>query len=446
MHHFKVLLPVETAARELLYKLVLACRFATLGHDCYIGAKNDIYKLFSKVSPFVYFDKGYHQNVSDEIYRKIKQYGGIIANLDEEGGVDFKNCDTIAARYPERLFAYCDLIFLWGSAQYDRLHSKLKQTYESKIKITGHPRFDLLKRGYHFLYQDEVAKIKKAYNKYILISTNMGFGNNIRGDKFVKDNYGSRIKNINQLIEFDKIKVKTIVGLVEKLSPKVNETIIIRPHPEEKDGVYSAALNMLPNVKVIYEGSVIPWLIGAELMIHPDCTTGIESMMMGKKPISFLPANHLGLLTYTPVKVSTCFNDVNQLLRFILKKEYRNENFEIASKTLSSFFSFYCDSTDAIVKAISKKMCRTDGSKRKDFEWYYPNYLKFIEKIKKIRHFQNKSGTYRLQKKKMRGFKQDEIATQVRKISTLLLRDEAIQTKRINRYLYKIYRKPSVPM
>ena len=32
----------------------------------------------------------------------------------------------------------------------------------------------------------------------------MGFGNNIRGDNFVKINYGNRFKEIDQIIDTDK--------------------------------------------------------------------------------------------------------------------------------------------------------------------------------------------------------------------------------------------------
>ena len=43
-------------------------------------------------------------------------------------------------------------------------------------------------------------KIKKRYHNFILINTNMGYGNHIRGDEFVESNYKGRFKNINQNI------------------------------------------------------------------------------------------------------------------------------------------------------------------------------------------------------------------------------------------------------
>ena len=64
---WKILFPIETANRELHYKTIISCYLAKKGFECYIGSKNDIYALFEKLSPFIYFDKGYHSE-SVKIY------------------------------------------------------------------------------------------------------------------------------------------------------------------------------------------------------------------------------------------------------------------------------------------------------------------------------------------------------------------------------------------
>ena len=57
----------------------------------------------------------------------------------------------------------------------------------------------------------------------------MGFGNNIRGDDFVIKNYRSRFKNIENIIEFDKIKLASYVQLIKKLAKKfVSNMITLR--------------------------------------------------------------------------------------------------------------------------------------------------------------------------------------------------------------------------
>ena len=219
MKGYKILFPVETAARELVYKLVLSARFAEIGYECYLGSKDEMNQLLKYIKPVAYFDKGYHAKVSEGIYDAIKRYSGIIINLDEEGGVDFKDSSTISARYPDKVFQICDLIFLWGNNQYNFLNTIGRHFIEGKVVVSGHPRFELLKQSFHGLYENERKAIGDRFKRFILINTNMGFGNNIWGDSFVRENYGARIKNIDSIIDFDKIKIECYVSFIKKLSP-----------------------------------------------------------------------------------------------------------------------------------------------------------------------------------------------------------------------------------
>ena len=71
----------------------------------------------------------------------------------------------------------------------------------------------------------------------------MGFGNNIKGDDFVTENYGGRFKNLDKIIAFDKKKLEAYRSLIIELSQKLNKTIVLRPHPEENHFFYLNAFN-----------------------------------------------------------------------------------------------------------------------------------------------------------------------------------------------------------
>ena len=359
MHDFKLLFPIETASRELLYKVTLAVRLAALGYECFIGSKQQINRIIDLICPVVYFDKGYHPNVSEDIYRIVKRQGGVIISLDEEGGVDFGDCSTLLSRYPNDIFEWCDQIFFWGKTQHDLIKDKCENFQEKKVVISGHPRFDLLKQSYHYLYRPDVEKIKQKHGDYILINTNMGFGNNIRGDDFVRKNYGGRVKDLETIISYDKIKLRNYIGLARQLAASLDMNFILRPHPEEDHSCYRDALNDLDNVFVIYEGSAVPWILGSEVMIHPDCTTGIESYMMGKKPISYLPPSDNKHTTYVPVKVSYQFTSSAEVISFIENRAYVYSEKDDVDCLLHDFFSFEEDSQQIIVNAIDQMLEET---------------------------------------------------------------------------------------
>jgi surface carbohydrate biosynthesis protein len=357
-----ILIPIETSSRELLYKVYLCRLLAENGFKCYLGRKSQINYLMNCLSDYIYLDKGYHCGESDLLYKIIKKNNGLIVSLDEEGGVDFADNSTLLSRYAKQFFSAVDFTFLWGFKQHDLIKSNLMDL--SKVEITGHPRFEMLKPEYHYLYKNEVEKIKKDHGNFLLINTNMGFGNNINGDDFVSRNYGGRFKKIDQIISFDKEKLDCYIHLIKELSHNCNLNIVVRPHPEENQSVYQKAFGHIKNIKITNSGSVIPWLLAAQQMIHPDCTTAIESLFLGKQAYSFLPKNYpKNLVTHLPISSSAVFTDVDRLIDSIKNQQTEKtaDNYDF----VNSYFSIESQSFKIIVsrlvsiKKIRNKNCNS---------------------------------------------------------------------------------------
>ena len=229
-----------------------------------------------------------------------------------------------------------------------------KMLKESKFLVSGHPRFELLKPRFHSIYNEEVRKIKKKFNNFILINTNMSFGNNIKGDDFVLSNYGGRFKNIDHIVDFDKKKLDAFKSLIIRIS-KLNRNIVIRPHPEEDISFYINSFINHKNVNVVYEGSVVPWLLCSNIMIHPDCTTALEYLFIGKNPISYLPKGYnVGLVTKLPLKSSLCFTNEDEVIEYIKNSDSLDNKVDINNYPLiEKYFSYSKPSTKLIVGQIN---------------------------------------------------------------------------------------------
>ena len=319
---------------------------STKGFQVLVGKKQSIYRLFDKYSDYIYLDKGYHQDVSDVIYNKIKANNGIILNLDEEGAVDFPNNSTLLNRYSLKMLKVVDKVFLWGKSQKKMINTKHGEL--TNLSVTGHPRFLLLKNNFFGLYNDDVASLKNTYGDFILVNTNFGFGNNIKGDELVEKNYGSRFKNITKIIAEDKLKLKAITELIDKLSNK--NKIIIRPHPEENIEIYYKIYSKNSNVKILRENSSIPWIMACTKCIHIDCTTGIEAAIIGKRVISYVP-DYIDreLLTKLPLEVSEVFSSIQKVVTSISKNEKIKTN---KYKALSNHFSINSDVENLVDEII----------------------------------------------------------------------------------------------
>ena len=380
MNNWKILLPIETTSRELFYKLYLCNCLIRLGFECYIGKKNQIYNLFSRLGPFIFIDKGFHLGISEKIYDEIRKNNGILVSLDEEGGVDYADLRTVATRYPKLLFDCAEKVFVWGSKQKQFLEKKGFTNF--KIIISGHPRFQLLKPKYINHYKDEIKIIKDKEKDFILILNNCSIGNNIKGDKFVIKNYKNRINNIEDIIEFDKLKIKQILRLCQLIVENTNEKVVVRPHPEENHEIYKNYFSSNSRVIINTEMSVIPWIINSKFVIHPDCTTAIEAAFLGKTVYSILPYFDENLVAYSPYKVSKVFFNEDDLVNYIENTELKPP--ANVMPILNDYFSYDKNSSEIVIKELENIRKNNLNVSRKDLKIRYKIYSKLLLSFKKV--------------------------------------------------------------
>lgn len=435
----KLLFPIETSNRELLPKLFLACKFAEKEYISFIGNKANIKSIIPYIASPVYFDKGYHKGLSEEIYNKIEQQNGIIISLDEENGVDLKNFTTLSHRFPENVFDYFDLIFLWGQKQYNFLKKNRKKFPGKKIIVSGHPRFELLKSKYRIIYDEQVNKIHEKYGKYILINTSFGLGNNILGDKFAIQNYKSRFPNVEDIISYEKKQMAYFIDLVKILYKEIDLNIILRPHPEENQFIYSQAFNDMRSVIVEYEDSVIPWILGCEVMIHHSCTTALEATMLGKIPISYIKDLNNDLVPWIPLEISQCFSHEIDIIDYIRKEKYKNK--VIDSETiLTDYFSYFNNTTDLMIEKCDPLLkSKKEYNTKLDFKLSQHLFnLKLKTGIKKFLFSLNLLKENPLGAQKRKGMNRKNIQILIEKLKDNGLVNKHIKISTLNSNLYKI--------
>ena len=134
-------------------------------------------------------------------------------------------------------------------------------------------------------------------------------------------------------------------------------------------------------------------------MIHADCTTGIESLMLGKKPVSYITKNlNTDYLTLLPLKASKVLESEEEILNYIRNEKYDETVVFSDYEWLKNNFNFPSDS----FKIISEEFNILKNSSLKG-----SNDLSFKEIfIKKIKNKANVLiyGKDKLISKKAKGF------------------------------------------
>jgi hypothetical protein len=78
------------------------------------------------------------------------------------------------------------------------------------------------------------------------------------------------------------------------LMPRLGEwfpdrRIILRPHPSENHELWRAALSNCPNMHVLHEGNVVPWLMACRTLLHNGCTTAVEAAVLETPAVTYQP-------------------------------------------------------------------------------------------------------------------------------------------------------------
>jgi len=441
-----ILFPIESYYREIDYKLILAAMAVDEESDIYLGQHDIIFKTSQFMKGGIYLGKNSMRrtqegNWTSERHIELKENDFTVIHLDEEGAVfyglekEWVNKLT-NLRVDLSVMDEDDYICTWGEFQ--------KNTYEESSKIpktnifnTGHPRFNLPNDKYSIFYEDEVIEKKSKYGDFILVCTNFGLFNNAFG---TKDSFSGRFgyENITELWGF---VGKTFVEFIELISTinlnYPNQTIVIRPHPSEDMSIYNDIFSKIDNVHLVKEGTVGPWLIASNLMIHDGCTTGIEAFLANTPVINFHPfhndqtnlylPNTLGMKCQSQNEVMETINAIlnhqetkaldpkdNSLALSLLKNlDGKNDSFEevlkviglLNSKIEDSQFSelsfrifLFRESLNKFLKNIIRPLFPKKAARHKVFQDHFPGFRKndLEEKIKNLSKIVNKKIKYKI--------------------------------------------------
>jgi surface carbohydrate biosynthesis protein len=287
-HGFKIYmnlyLPVEVKNRELYSKVLLAKYAAEKGFNVILGKKNDLNRIVLHMPAGVYFGLGVPDNY-ENFYRSLVELGNIVVVCEEEGLITYTDDMYLDMRISSKTMQYVDFLFSWG-VENQNLISSNKKELSHKIKISGHPRFDLLKPEFSNVYNNEIAIIREKYNKYVLICTCFSSSNHfVPGIDYVQSLIDKKVlkskESIDKFKRYQKIKTKTLrsfleaIPLLAKTCPETD--IVVRPHPSENKEIYVKIANEFSNVHVESNFSVHPWILSAEALVHHYCATSVEA-------------------------------------------------------------------------------------------------------------------------------------------------------------------------
>ncbi len=306
-----LLLPVEVKVREFHAKVLQAAVAAERGFDVVLGEQNALQRGLPHLPRGIILDKSVDRS-KVPIFRRARGIGDRLASWCEEGLV-YRDRDTyLHERVHTESIAQVDRFFAWGDVQQADILRKAPEA-ASKIRVTGHPRFDLLRPDLRSVYDGEVADIRRRFGKYILVATNFSRFNHFMGYDFWIEALQRRgtIETEEQLAFFQcwRDYIGVLFAGFAKAIPTLrrafpDHTIVVRPHPSEDQARWRSEVAGLDRVAVVFEGSAIPWIAGCDVLLHNSCTTGVEAYLLDCPVVAYRPATNPVLDSHLPHALS----------------------------------------------------------------------------------------------------------------------------------------------
>jgi surface carbohydrate biosynthesis protein len=225
--------------------------------------------------------------------------------MDTEGG----NHTVAGSNTPSRLAqllrerGFSPLLaghFFWGQALRNEFALQCGMA-ENQLVATGCPRFDYASARWAGLLQPPHEP------GYVLVNSNYSlinprFSKSLDVERAAMVSAGWQADYVNQLIgDLQRAFTSFAEATVALAASLPNQRFVYRPHPFENHDFYRGRFAQVPNVVVDGEGSVLAAIAHSSCVVHLNCATAVESMMLGKLPISLEYLNTQTLLQHAPL-------------------------------------------------------------------------------------------------------------------------------------------------
>ena len=291
----------EFYKREFLSNLLLSIFAAKKNFDIYIGKNKVFNKIIEKnlISEGIFHTKSLtHGKEKSNFHNELVKKNFIITSIDQEHGViNEGNFDDIfiKPRIDISDLNNCSAFFCWGKYDFKKFNKKFKKF--KRFYLTGSPRVDLWKSQFQELWNNDELKKKK----YFLFVSNFNYiCNHYSFKKLIKrkeqEGYYVRSPNLKkidyQYFEYQKKTFKKFIELILEFAKRFPEKeIFVRPHPTEDPIYWKNLLQSHNNIHIKPEGDLTEYIKNSECVIQNGCTSAIETFILKKPLINYIPVN-----------------------------------------------------------------------------------------------------------------------------------------------------------
>ena len=349
---------MEVGARELLARCLVSCIAAERGFTVLLGHQYTLLEHATVFPAGIYFSKG--TNAISTTNMKLARDNGHINVACEEENFFRVLRDNPVVCSDEGLPDVCNAFLAMGKEEADIMSERFGSALP--LYQCGNARTDILRPEFRSLYAGEVEDLKRLYGDYILVNSNLGIINSPAENSSVDDVFRSwcdseifdpalneqdRINVFEDFVDFEHGNARALRGILSELSRTTNK-VIFRPHPGEHQETWNEFLTSLgaENIEMVPWGSHIPLILGARLVVHTSCTTGVEALLLNIPTLSMVTTDASANDYYLSNRFNVTCTQVEDAMHLIEKTMAGDTAISDARKDLLGGMADYLDALE----------------------------------------------------------------------------------------------------
>lgn len=318
-------IPIEESKRDLDVRLLLSILAIEDGWTVVIGQQWLLHAAAKLLPSGVFFFKGANTRQGNWM-RHARTQGHRIIAMEEEA-VPIAEPFLIKLLMSREAAANIDL-FLAQSPYHANLLSDEFPALAQKTKVSGVPRFDLLRPAFVDGRKKVPEGIRSEMGDFLLINTNFGYANThwkdpsyflnevAAGAGMYDASNPEHVSFWERRLAFEQNTIKGFKGLISKLSRRGK--VVLRPHIAEDITIWKDLEGQLGGGLVVKrDGAAVDWILASNLLIQNSCTTGLEALILGHATMTYAPFDNGILDTFLGNKVFNPVTDEELALRIM---------------------------------------------------------------------------------------------------------------------------------
>jgi surface carbohydrate biosynthesis protein len=311
----------------------------------------------------------YARDANLDLMRSFSEAGLDLYVLDTEGGVLAEtggNSPPAMAAYV-RDSGYADILsgyFFWGG----RLHAAFNDNKTMKpgqLHLTGCPRFDFAAPRWRTLLDGQRRGYLLVNANFPLVNSRFSSKPGAEREAMIRAGWdGAYIDRF--LADLKQVFANYLVEIGRLAEARPHRAILVRPHPFESEEVYRTALARHSNVIVDGTGSVLDMIQNAAAVIHLNCGTAIEAVLLGKLPVQLEYLNTPATAGHAllPARVSHATASFDELVAVIDNIDGETRTFDFDGVHAANIDAFFYRNDGLAAERVADVLVGANQSRR----------------------------------------------------------------------------------